>query len=517
MNFQSSIALFSVLLTSVAHSEDLIQKSDSITKTSNPVELLGQGVDIGNGGRGKLFFNDAGEIERVELLEFYDRNMSHSAILISTNSLTEDEKGRLELYKESLDDSLALIKGSIPIDAVATKLLDISRIDPIFAAILLHVMSRLDWWEGRNLIEPNDSPSLFQGASRKDVVPVAVRKNLSVSVDTNLVQLMNPAHAAGLIIHEALYVIASPIEKTLPSGQTYSLQDVNQVMDMTTYLFSPYLQRRGYTGLAGKIQELSGISTWFQAQKDSKENVTDWTLGEPLSPLTPLENSNHDWPMKDGAGQTSEYPFVFYQEGFSVLPMIRFTITDHTPKKADVDIFFSPDVQEGQEHVVCASFTEQTRKLLASKSFESLDHLVWEIANGFLGIDRSELAFDIQKKSIGKTGRIYLEPTPVRRTQTLVSYEIDTETHRKTPSNIDPQLHSLLYTYVDEALVGNPDSGWYAFKAGNTAQEACAAFIYRILDHYLFDIHQWPVQVEYTAPGTELGKWHGQTWSAAKF
>lgn len=194
-------------------------------------------AEVGNGGHGVVH---GGKVYLVDLVEAG----VETAAQVGDREPQHPFNFAGQLKEGSLVNNDDAGKPLFPYAEVGAKLAQIDHHDRVLAMALLETMRMYQW----NMVDRDLSKLPLRGGilnlAEGSVQLIANRRGRSIYLSLPLFRLMDPAHRAATILHEALYALIKPvrIEKEKAAQLT---QNAPRVREIVGYLFSqPNFQTR---------------------------------------------------------------------------------------------------------------------------------------------------------------------------------------------------------------------------------------------------------------------------------
>ncbi len=204
----------------------------------------------GNGGDGVLV---NGRLYSLDLLEAGD-SVAENPYFDPQVPAADDQE-----YAKILD-RVSRALGHLPqapIDLVARKLFEVSKLDPVFSLVTLQTIELYSWsLVGEQLRDIQDEDTNLS-ISPDRWVQLAIRRDVSIVLQKDYWAQLDPAHRAALVFHEVLYALLPPEwqEEVVPVGHgktrivQWSVQLSRRARAVVGYLFSRQLPAKGRAGL----------------------------------------------------------------------------------------------------------------------------------------------------------------------------------------------------------------------------------------------------------------------------
>ncbi len=150
-----------------------------------------------------------------------------------------------------------------PTDLIAKKLVEIKRVNPMMALVLVKTMELYQWkLVNSALLDIADEHTNLK-IPRKNIFQLAIRKSASILVDRSLWAKLDKGNQTALVFHEILYALDKPRNTGLDvaPGFPSQYQSSEKAREINGYLFSE-LSSHGDEGL-GRFSDFSHITSSF--------------------------------------------------------------------------------------------------------------------------------------------------------------------------------------------------------------------------------------------------------------
>jgi len=248
------------------------------------------GFEVGNGGYGVFV---KGQLYLQDLVEAG----------IYQNPVLSQRPGVQKYFQTAVSSALGGLGASDDFaNSVVVKLEDIELIDPVFSHTLALALQAYSW---RMVTVPLDDPGDSDGPIDEDPSQyrlLALRSGKMIRIQQTNWNLLNQKNQIALIFHEIIYALMK-FDPSLSKSE-----NSQRTRDLTSYLFSSDLQKRGLLGL-GRAIGLSwhfgqGQSSWLQEESFSSQMVMQYSMSYqlPTSPPDELplrEVANFAWKIQE--------------------------------------------------------------------------------------------------------------------------------------------------------------------------------------------------------------------------